>query len=369
MIQKEKSNNLKAVDFFCGGGGMSYGMQLAGIKVLAGIDNDLSCKETYEANIGDGKFLYFDVCQLEEKILQKKLHLRKNDDELILIGCSPCQYWTGIYTDKTKSYGTKNLLSDFKRFVEYFLPGFVVVENVPKFFRRKKESGLEEFEEWLKENGYEVHSDVHDLSEYGVPQHRERFTLIANRVTKKKIEPIKREGNKKTVRDVLGENKGFKKLNPGEKDEKDYFHSVLNLSHINQKRVRKVKKNGGNRLCFANDEELQLNCYKGKDNIFLDNYSRMWWDRPAPTITTKFNSISNGRFIHPAEDRGISIREGAVLQSFPKSYKFIGQNLGNAAKLIGNAVPPEYARRIGLAISKTILCASQAVRNQTTGLS
>lgn len=118
------------------------------------------------------------------------------------------------------------------------------------------------------------------------------------------------------------------------------------------RRLKKVKKDGGNRLSFANDPELQLDCFIGRDNSFKDTFGRLWWDKPSPTITTKFFSVSNGRFVHPEENRALSIREGASLQSFPKDYKFIGTSMGSIARLIGNAVPPEYAKRVGQAIIK-----------------
>ena len=119
-------------------------------------------------------------------------------------------------------------------------------------------------------------------------------------------------------------------------------------------RMAKTKKYGGSRLDWANDHKLQLPCYEGKDESFTDNYGRMSWDKPAPTITTKFLSISNGRFGHPDEDRAISVREGAAIQTFPNTYVFKTTSLGNAAKIIGNAVPCEYARRLGETIKDII---------------
>ena len=113
-------NKLKAVDFFCSGGGMSSGMLNAGIKILAGIDYDNTCKDTYQANINGAKFIHADVFEYKEEALQNELNLKKNDDDLILIGCSPCQFWSIINTDKTKSTKSKSLLIEFKRFVEYF---------------------------------------------------------------------------------------------------------------------------------------------------------------------------------------------------------------------------------------------------------
>ena len=342
----------KAVDFFCGGGGMSYGMQKAGIKILAGIDHEPACKETYESNIKGAEFILADVFDLKEQGLQKKLNLKKNDDGLILIGCSPCQFWSIINTDKNKSEKSKNLLVEFRRFVEYLKPGFVVVENVPGVLRKKEESGLASFINWLekKENGYKVHFDVHNVSEFGVAQNRKRFTLIANRVSKKEIIPLKKLGKKLTVRDMIGTKNGFPKIDSGHKDKTVFLHTTASLTDINKKRLKCVKKDGGDRFSFADNSELQLNCFIGRDDSFKDTFGRLWWDRPSPTITTKFLSVSNGRFVHPDEDRALSLREGAVLQSFPKSYKFCGKNVSSISRIIGNAVPPEYAKRIGLAI-------------------
>jgi len=348
-LKVKKTNNIKAVDFFCGGGGMSFGMQDSGIQVLAGIDYEENCRATYNANIGKDKFIKADVFELKEEELEKTLKLKRNDDELLLIGCSPCQFWSIINTDKKKSQNSKNLLVEFERFVKYFNPGYVVVENVPGVLRKKGESGLETFINWLEENKYTVHFKVHNTSEYGVPQNRKRFTLIANRVTDSALEPIK--SNKiLTVRDVIGVENGFSKIKAGHRDETVFNHSVPNISDLTLRRLKKVKKDGGNRLSFANDPELQLDCFIGRDNSFKDTFGRLWWDKPSPTITTKFFSVSNGRFVHPVENRALSIREGATLQSFPKDYKFIGTSMGSIARLIGNAVPPEYAKRVGQAI-------------------
>lgn len=343
---------LKAVDFFCGGGGMSYGMKMAGINVLAGIDYEEQCRETYESNIEGAQFILANVFELKEKDLQKKLTLKKNDDELILIGCSPCQFWSIINTDKKKSSESKNLLIEFRRFVEYFRPGFVVVENVPGVLRQKEESGLAGFIEWLENEGYKVHFDVHNVCDYGVPQSRKRFTLVANRVAGEAIFPAKLKSKPITVAEVLGEKNGFPKIKQGHNDSTQFLHTVQKVGDINLQRLKYIKKDGGNRFGFAHIEDLQLKCFIGRDESFKDTYGRLWWNRPSPTITTKFFSISNGRFIHPEEDRPLSLREGATLQSFPKKYKFHGTSIASIARLIGNAVPPEYARHIGMAIKK-----------------
>lgn len=343
------NNKIKAVDFFCGGGGMSFGMQKAGIDVLAGIDHEPACKETYEANIGKDKFIEANVFELEVTDLEKKLNLKKDDDNLLLIGCSPCQFWSIINTDKRKSSESKNLLIEFERFVKYFNPGYVVVENVPGVLRQKEESGLEAFIIWLKENNYKVHFNIHNTNDFNVPQNRKRFTLVANRVTKNELSPILADVKKPTVRDVIGEHNGFPKLKAGSRDPENK-NTVAGLQPICIERMKHVKKDGGNRFGFANIDHLQLKCFVGRDSSFRDTFGRLWWDRPSSTITTKFYAVSNGRFTHPEEDRAISLGEGAALQSFPKDYKFYGSSISSIARLIGNAVPPEYAKRIGQAI-------------------
>jgi DNA (cytosine-5)-methyltransferase 1 len=347
MPNKKK---LKAVDFFCSGGGMSCGMQQAGIEVIAGIDYDISCKETYETNIKDAKFIHANVFKLKEKTLESELKLSRNDDNLLLIGCSPCQFWSIIPSQKKKSSESKDLLIEFRRFVEYFNPGYVVVENVPGVLRRKAESGLDEFIIWLEKHGYKVHANVHEVSNYGVPQHRKRFTLIANRVSETEIIPFPKNGRKTTVRDVIGKHNGFPQVLPGHKDSTEFIHTVAGLKQINLDRLAITPHDGGTRLAYVFNKELAVPCHYAKTAVFKDIYGRMWWDRPSPTITTKFFSLSNGRFGHPEEDRAISLREGATLQSFPKDYVFKSSSISDTARMIGNAVPPIYAKAVGESI-------------------
>ena len=165
---EKKVNKLKAVDFFCSGGGMTRGMIDAGIDVIAGIDNDPTVKDTYEKNNTGTKFIEADVSELTEEALKASVNIKENDDNLVLIGCSPCQYWTKIRTDKKKSEKSKDLLKEFKRFVIYFNPGFVVVENVPGLEKRAEESGLKDFVDYLESRDYIVKYDIYNLNEYGV---------------------------------------------------------------------------------------------------------------------------------------------------------------------------------------------------------
>lgn len=339
---------IKAVDFFCSGGGMTKGMTQAGIKVIAGIDFDPSCKATYEANNKGSKFILADVFELGEKALQEQLSLNKNDDNLLFIGCSPCQFWSIIRTDKKKSEQSKSLLIEFYRFVKYFNPGYVVVENVPGIETRKDESGLTDFVTELEANGYKVKYKVVNLNEYGVPQTRKRFTLVATRVNINSVFPKPSNKERPVVKDFIGQENGFPDVDAGYKDISPFQHTVAKLSDKNLTRLTGTPSNCGSSEWWKTHEVLGRLKYRGKS--FNDSYSRMSWNKPAPTITTKFFSISNGRFGHPEEHRAISIREGATLQTFPKNYVFHTTTFHEAGKMIGNAVPPEYAKRIGKAI-------------------
>ncbi len=339
-----KKKQLKAIDFFCSGGGMTYGMRIAGINVIAGIDIDPDVKETYEKNNLGTTFIQADVFELTERDLAEYTGIKKNDDDLILIGCSPCQYWSIIRTDKKKSKKSKDLLKEFHRFVKYYNPGFVVVENVPGLEKKAEESGLKEFVDDLKNRGYKVHYDIFNLNEYGVPQTRKRFSLIASRVTDGIVNPEK-EDYKPVVKDFIGKHNGFPEIPAGYTDESDFQHTSAKLSKENLEIIKKTPKKGGISV-------KKRKHFKGKG--FPDSYSRMSWEKPAPTITTRFISFSNGRFGHPEEDRAISLREGATLQTFPKDYVFYAKTMAANARMIGNAVPPEFARRIGEAIMKEV---------------
>jgi len=348
-----KKQNIKAVDFFCSGGGMSYGLTKAGVDVIAGIDIDLNCKETFEANIPSAKFIHADVRKLKTAGLLKYVNIKKSDDNMIFIGCNPCQFWTHINTNKIKSQQSMNLLMDFRRFVNYYNPGYVVVENVPGILSKKEESGIDRFVVGLERKGYKVEYKVVNLNNYGVPQNRKRFSLIATRVNDNPIFPRPIKGRQAFVEDFIGVQNGFKRINAGVTDETGFIHTTARLSEKNLMRIKCTPKNGGTRLAWANSD-LQLDTYKKRcNNSFKDVYGRMSWGKPAPTITTKFHSLSNGRFGHPEEDRAISLREGATLQTFPKSFAFKTTNMGATAKIIGNAVPPEYAKRIGMIIQNS----------------
>ena len=339
--------SFSAIDFFCGGGGMSCGLRQAGVNVIAGVDLDPDAKETYECNIRGAKFVNADVKTLADDYFENNFGVKRNDDSLILVGCSPCQFYSIINTTKEKSQKSKDLLLDFARFVEYYRPGYVLVENVPGIVTNKS-SILPGFLEKLKALGYiNCVYKVVDLSYYGVPQSRRRFSLIATRLDKKDLHLPVADKKRAVLKDFIGKRHGFAQVSAGTKDGSAFNHTTAGISEKTLRRLKKTTHNGGSRFDWADDPELQLKCFEGKDNAFPDTFGRMRWDKPASTITTKFTSISNGRFGHPDEDRALSIREGATLQTFPKDYVFRSNNIATTARLIGNAVPCEYARRLG----------------------
>ncbi len=348
---RKKQAKLKAVDFFCGAGGMTNGFSKAGIKVLAGVDIDKDCKDTYEKNNIGSKFIEADIKKMQVEGLAELAGIKRNDDALVFIGCSPCQYWSIINTDKTKSKKSRNLLKDFQKFVEYYNPGFIVIENVPGLYSKKKETPLTHFLRFLEEKKYVTDKGVLNASKHGVPQSRKRFLLVASRVSPKISLP---QPTKKVaiVKDFIFNEKKFYPIGAGHKDGTDFIHTTAGLSATNLKRLRITPKNGGTRMAWKDNPELQIKAYANKDDIFRDVYGRMRWGTPGPTITTKFFSISNGRFAHPEQDRPISLREGATLQTFDTKYKFFGNSMASIARQIGNAVPPELSKRIAKAIIK-----------------
>lgn len=331
---------MRAIDFFCGAGGVTHGFKQAGIDIVCGIDIDISCKETYEKN-NNTKFLHADIRTLDLNLFLSEYNVEKNDDNMIFIGCSPCQYYTNLKTDKTKSRESHTLLEDFQRFVEYYKPGYIFIENVPGF-EKTPESPIGQFKQFLKTNHYEISDKIINAKNYGVPQNRRRYVLIASRLRKLNF-PVNNEKDIKTIYEAIGDKTVFPQIEAGHKDKTPFAHSSALLSEINLKRIKLTKPNGGDRRAWPS--ELQPRCYKNHSGHY-DVYGRMFWQKPAPTITTRFNSYSNGRYGHPEQNRAISLREGATLQSFPLDYVFYSKSQNEIARMIGNAVPPELAKQI-----------------------
>ena len=341
MKKKKNTKALQAVDFFCSAGGVTCGFKQAGINVIGGIDIDPLCQLTYEKN-NNAKYLCADTAGLSKPMLKKKFNITKNQDNLIFVGCSPCQYFSNIKTDKSKSEKTRLLLHDFQEFVDFYRPGYIFVENVPGL-DNNPQSPLGKFKDFLVHNGYVYDEGIINAKYYGVPQNRRRYVLIASRTVKEIKLPIEDKTNIHSVKDAIGDYKKYYPIKAGEKDLSPFIHTAANLSKLNKDRLAEVPLNGGSRVAWK--DTMQLNCYKTHKG-HTDVYGRMSWDKPSPTITTRFCSISNGRYGHPEQLRAISLREGATLQSFPEDYIFHSKSQGTIAKMIGNAVPPLLAKVI-----------------------
>ena len=242
---KVSSNNnkkYKAIDFFCGGGGMTCGLRQVGIDVIAGVDIDKEAKATYEFNNKGTVFIEKDIRHVHSDYFERNFGMRKYDDELILVGCSPCQFYSIINTDKEHSLRTKNLLRNFARFIDYYRPGYVLVENVPGILTNKQ-SIWPTFYKKLKKLGYnKIIYGIIDMSHYGVPQSRRRFSLIATRLDNVEVQLPKADEKQALLSDFIGEAHGFRKISAGTKDNTEFNHTVAGFIIRKTKRSEKIKR-------------------------------------------------------------------------------------------------------------------------------
>lgn len=340
--------SLTAIDLFCGAGGLTEGLKQAGFNVLAGVEIDSIAAKTYKLNHPETKCFEKDIRLLTATELMTSLNLKKGELDL-LAGCPPCQGFSTLRTRKkviAHSDDRNELIFEYLRLVEELLPKNIMLENVPAL---AKDSRMFNFLEHVKKLGYLVTNDtvqVEDASDYGVPQRRKRMILKVSRIGD--IPKVPKVENKITLREYF-------LLNPL----KPVGMSGDPLHDYNQKRSEKVMKiikaipkDGGSRKDLP--EHLVLECHKNRQGQFGDVYGRMKWDDVAPTITGGCTSPSKGRFLHPEEDRCITLREAALLQTFPLEYKFPLVSQTSIALMIGNALPPELIRRHALAFKSTL---------------
>jgi len=336
--------NVKCVDLFCGAGGLTHGFILEGLSVAAGIDFDPACRFPYEAN-NDSNFIERDI----SKVSVADLSLLFGDaDFTVLAGCAPCQPFS-TYAQRYELDGKDGkwgLLYEFARLASGTNPDVITMENVPTV---AKHEVFHDFVDTLKRLGYHVFFDVIDSSKYGVPQNRRRMVLLASRHSDiKMIEPI--FSKSKTVRQAIGR---LRPLRAGEAAPGDRLHISSTLSQKNLLRIR-ASKPGGSWRDWPSD--LVADCHRSATGkTYPSVYGRMEWDKPAPTITTQCYGFGNGRFGHPEQDRAITLREAAIIQTFPRNYAFVPNdrvvNFSVLGRLIGNAVPVELGRAIARSIN------------------
>ncbi len=337
---------IAAVDLFCGAGGLTKGLEKAGIESRLGIDVDPHCEYPYTAN-NRSKFLLKSVSELSAAEITCEF---QNADYSLLAGCAPCQPFSTYSQryDRDKRWG---LLNHFKRLIIELKPDLVTMENVPGLIRQ---SVFARFVKTLESEGYFTSYQVVNCADYGVPQHRKRLVLLASLLGPIELsKPTRTQRICKTVIHAIGE---LEPLAAGEASEEDPLHQAASLSPLNLKRIRASKQGGTWRDW---NKRLVAECHKkGSGKTYPGVYGRMSWDEPSPAITTQYFGFGNGRFGHPEQDRAISLREGAILQSFPKGYKFVppGEEIHykRIGRLIGNAVPVKLGEVIGRSIMRHV---------------
>ena len=337
---------IEAVDLFCGIGGLTHGLINAGINVLAGLDNDKSCAASYENN-NKSKFITADIAEYDFNDM-KSLYSR--DSTRILVGCAPCQPFS------SHSFKSKNKESDERwGLIDYFLkavdvlePDIISMENVRGITRTDI---FKDFVEALRQRDYHIDYKIVYCPEYGIPQNRSRLVLLGSKLGQINV-PEKTHEKKDyvNIRDII---KDLPALKAGDICESDPVHRVPKLSPLNIKRIKQSKPRGSWKDW---DETLLPDCYRRQSGqTYTSVYGRMAWDEPSSTITTQFFCYGSGRFGHPTQDRALSMREGALLQTFPMDYDF-GEITSTVTlgRQIGNAVPPDLAFIIGQAITEHV---------------
>jgi DNA (cytosine-5)-methyltransferase 1 len=334
---------ISAVDLFCGVGGLTHGLVQGGISVAAGIDIDEDCRFPYEAN-NKAQFLEKDLQQLTAADIAP---LFENGKIRLLAGCAPCQPFS-TYSQPgraERSDGKWNLLENFGRTINDLQPELVTMENVPQLL------GHRVFKRFLKAlSGYHVWHGVVHCAEYGVPQSRKRLVLLASRLGPVQLIEPTHADRALTVRDAIAQ---LPSILAGGAHPDDPLHVACNLSEINLRRIR-ASRPGGTWRDWPSD--LLAECHgKESGKTYPSVYGRMEWEMPSPTITTQCFGFGNGRFGHPEQDRAISLREAALIQTFPRDYKFVPDShtikFSTLGRLIGNAVPV----RLGEVVAKSLV--------------
>lgn len=333
--------SLIAVDLFCGAGGLSIGLKQSGIAVAAGIDLDPACRYPFEKNTG-ARFIEQDLTTVSSdavNLLFGATPIR------VLAGCAPCQPFSG-YTTKRRDIDQRwLLLLEFLRIASQVKPEIVTLENVPRLSHLPL---WKSFVSGLELVGYKVTWDVLDAADYGVPQNRRRLVLLGSRLGSIKL-PIPSSDSAPTVRAAIG---ALPEVKAGDRSNADPLHASRALTEQNLRRIQASKPAGTWREWPS---WMRVACHQSATGkTYPSVYGRMSWDRPSPTITTQFYGFGNGRFGHPEQDRALTLREGAILQSFDRDAEFCTPSrkvsFKKVGRLIGNAVPPALGRAIGAAI-------------------
>ena len=318
-------------------------MKEAGIDIAGGIDIDPACQFPYETNI-ESTFTLMDVNELSADSLNA---FYPEGSKRVLVGCAPCQPFSS-YSNRRIDQGEEwSLLRKFSTLIRETTPDIITMENVPQL---ENYSIFTDFLAALEELNYETSVHTVRCSSYGVPQLRRRLVVLASRLGNISMIAGRRDDDPlPTVREAIGY---LPSIEAGGTSDDDPLHRSSGLSDRNLERIRNSVPGGTWRDW---DEDLRAECHiKDSGKTYSSVYGRMEWDKPGPTITTQFHGFGNGRFGHPDQDRAISLREGALLQTFPSEYSFLSDDetiyMSRMARLIGNAVPVKLGEAIGQSI-------------------
>lgn len=331
------------VDLFCGAGGLSHGFFSEGFNIVGGIDNDETCRYAFEYN-NDAPFIRRDVSDLKSRELEDLFIPGRSR---ILVGCAPCQPFS---TYNQKNDDPKwNLLSHFGALITEVRPDVVSMENVPRLIKFREGEVFRQFVSQLEAAEYHVVWKVLYGPDFGLAQTRSRLVLLASRLGPIELPTPTHKDHYRTVLEEIGD---LPPLGHGEANDSDPLHCASRLSDINALRIA-ASKPGGTWRDWC--EDLVAKCHKVESGRgYSSVYGRMKWEEPSPTITTQFFGFGNGRFGHPEQPRALSLREGAMLQGFPRSYEFVrpGERIQFKAvgRLIGNAVPVKLAAAIARSV-------------------
>lgn len=335
---------IKAIDLFCGAGGLTRGLADAGINVVAGFDSDPACAYPYERN-NRSQFILQDLAKPDIPLMKRLLAGSKLK---LIAGCAPCQRFSTYNRHRTSDARAWPLLDAFGNAVKEIKPDFVTMENVAGLERDKT---FKRFFRNLELLGYSVCYDVLDCRHFGMAQQRKRLVLLASRRTAIELPAPSHvsETEFATVRSILA---GLPRVKQGSAHKSDPLHRASRVSNLNLERL-KVSIPGGTWRDWP--KHLRAPCHNKKSGSgYVSVYGRMEWDKPSPTITGQCFGFGNGRFGHPEQDRALTLREAALLQSFPPNYAFAPEGeqimFKKIGLMIGNAVPPALGKAIGRAI-------------------
>lgn len=338
---------LRAIDLFSGCGGLTQGLRDAGFDVLAAIEMNPLATETYKANHFGIPVYTCDIRELSAASLKRSCGLRKGQLDL-LAGCPPCQGFSRLLHNNRRERlddPRNRLIDEVERLVVALLPKTIMLENVPALLQYSR---YQAFRRHLRRLGYTVCDKVLDVSHYGVPQRRRRLVVLASRVGE--ISPPTPTDHRMTVREAIGNL-------PMVGTTEDLLHTTQIRSERVESIIAAIPKDGGSRAALP--KELQLRCHTKSDG-FSDVYGRMSWDDVAPTITGGCINPSKGRFLHPDENRAITLREASMLQTFPKTYRFaLSKGRYAVAEMIGNALPPAFSAAQALVIKQHLRVANR----------